>query len=197
MVLGSRAAKISNGAGAGDVAVPPHDAVLSGVLVGAAADLSSPSVAIGLVVPSIAFQIGGARALLLSAVGIVAGMAVAAWSPIGTPLLFSPTASYGTALRVETSFASSPAIAMAGPQFATVLDPDTSYAGAPGLAPPTYMFATDLGIDTTLAETPSAACAAPPVRPALALAFIAVGLGGAVSLLRTWRGVRGARRSAI
>lgn len=173
------------------------DAVLSGVLIGAACDMRSPAIPVGLVVLAIGFQAGGWRALLGSSIGIVAGIVVTAWSPLGTPLLFSPAASYATALRVDTSFAGSPAVAVAAPQFPSVLDPDTSYAGTPGLSPPAYIFATDLSVDTTYAGVPSAAYGAPPMLPVFALAFVAVWVGGAVSLLRTWREVRAARRSAL
>ncbi len=172
------------------------DAVLAGVLIAAAADARSVAIPIGLVVLANGFQVAGGRALLASGAGILAGIGVTAWSPPGSPLLFSPVQSYATALRVDTSFAGTNAAAFAAPQFASVLDADTSYAGRRAMSPPAYTFSTDLAVDTTFDGVPSAAHGPQPLLPAFALAFVSLSIGGAVSVLRTWRGIRTLRRSA-
>ncbi len=163
------------------------DAILSGVMVGAAAQANSPSVAIGVVVLAIGFQTGGWRALFACGVGIGLGVAAAVSSDIGTPLVFSPTASYSTALNVETSFAGTPAIDTAGWEFPTVLDVDTSFAGTSALVPPAYHFTTKLDVDTTFAGLPATGGSAPLFVPALVLACIALCLGTGVTLLRVRR----------
>jgi hypothetical protein len=163
------------------------DAVLSGVMLGAVTQPASPSVAIGAVVLAIGFQTGGWRALCLCGVGMGLGVAAAMASDVGTPLLFSPTLSYSTALNVETSFAGTAATGTAAWVFPTVLDADTSFAGTSALVPPAYHFTTRLEVDTAFAGVSATGSSAPLFVPGLALACIALCVGNGFNLLRLRR----------
>jgi hypothetical protein len=140
------------------------DAVLSGVMLGADGRMSSPPVAIGMVVLAIGFQTGGWRALCVCSIGLGLGVAVAIWSDMGAPFVFSPALSYSTALNVETSF-----------------------AGTRALARPVYHFSTRLKVDTSFAGGPAIGQSARLFVPALVLACIALCAGNGVTLLRVGR----------
>ncbi len=149
-------------AAAAFVALLGVEAVGAGVLLGVDLQPRSPALAIAVAVVAMSWMAGGPMGTVGAAIGVAAGLAGAARTPMLEPLLTSGSMGFSPTLNVQSWLATVPALATTTVSFPTTLSVETFYAGTPVL----------VGSSTPL------------LLPALALSLLAVFLGGGVNVLR-------------
>jgi hypothetical protein len=144
------------------MAVLMVEALGAGLLLGVDLQPWSPTTAICLAILVMSVMAGSWLGGLASVLAIAAGVGLATQPGPAGPLLHSAVLVLGAALGVDASIANAPPLATTAPSFPTMLSVETSYAGGPVV----------VGASTPL------------FLPALAIALLAVLIGGGVNLLR-------------
>lgn len=170
------------------------DGVLCGVLVRGLPELRGPGLPLIGVVLAIGFQTAGWSAALGCFGAVVAGAAAAAWLHIDAPLMLSPRLVFPTTLSVETLFAGVPAVTTAMPSVPTALSADPSFAKALAVTTPVYWLPTTLAVETHFGGVPALGSVAGLFVPAVAIAVLAVGVGGGLNLRRARRAAHAAAK---
>jgi hypothetical protein len=144
------------------VAVLMVEALGAGLLLGVDLQPWSPTIAICLAVVVMSVMAGSWLGGLASVLAIAVGVGLITHPGPAGPILHSAMLALGAALGVDMSIANAPPLASTAVSFHTMLSVETSYAGSPVVI----------------------GASAPLFLPALAIALLAVLIGGGLNVLR-------------